>query len=120
MRKSVLALVGLAVAIIFIAFVASRRKNSTSQNPEAGRDMASQASTNESKLRPRPPIEPNNTQRATNTHPTPNVSTPVVTNANYMTNWEDKLDTILTSEKPDPDKAKEMIDLFPHLSPDAQ
>jgi hypothetical protein len=37
-----------------------------------------------------------------------------------MTNWEDRLDTILTSDKPDPDKAKEMIEMFPKLSPDAQ
>jgi len=37
-----------------------------------------------------------------------------------MTNWEEKLDTILTSDKPDPDKAKEMIEMFPKLSPEAQ
>ena len=37
-----------------------------------------------------------------------------------MTNWEERLDAILTSDKPDPDKAKEMIQMFPKLSPEEQ
>src|SRR6476660_8000068 len=120
MRKSVLVFVGLAVAIVIVAFVVSRRKES-SQTPSTGSEIASQSgdsSTNESKLRQPPKYFPQHTNvpGVTNRVPAPSA----VTNANYMTNWEDKLDVILTSEKPDPDKAKEMIEMFPHLSPDAQ
>lgn len=117
MRKSVLAFVGVAVAIIIIAFVVGRRKGAN-QNPNT--DIASESGSNStslSKLRPQPSF----TNREPHTPVTPRVTPrPVVTNANYMTNWEDKLDAILTSEKPDPEKAKEMIEMFPHLSPDAQ
>ena len=34
--------------------------------------------------------------------------------------WEEKVDAILTSEIPDNDKAKKMLEIFPQLSPDAQ
>lgn len=121
MRKSVLAFVGVAVAIIIIAFVVSRRKESN-PSPNPGSEMAAQSGDNkekESKLRQMPTHIPPHTNwpiNPTNVLP----SHGVVTNANYMTNWEDKLDAILTSEKSDADKAKEMIEMFPHLSPDAQ
>jgi hypothetical protein len=123
MRKSVLAVVGIAVAIIIVGFIIKGQKGS---NP-GGSDSASVTNPPGpfvDKGTPRSPESPSNTHRtnrilrATNTdssNPTP--APPA--NA-FMTNWEEKLDTILSSDKPDPDKAREMIDMFPKLSPEAQ
>lgn len=40
--------------------------------------------------------------------------------ANIASAWEDELDEILGSSSPDDDKAKQMIELFPHLPADGQ
>jgi hypothetical protein len=43
---------------------------------------------------------------------------PVATN--LVPDWEEKVDAILTSDDPDPEKAKKMLAMFPLLSGDAQ
>jgi hypothetical protein len=40
--------------------------------------------------------------------------------ANLITDWEDKIDEILTSEIPEADKAKKMLEMFPRLPEDGQ
>ncbi len=40
--------------------------------------------------------------------------------ANVITNWEDKLDTILSTEGSDTDKAKQMLEMFPRLPEEGQ
>jgi|ERR1041385_3098002 hypothetical protein len=42
------------------------------------------------------------------------------TNTVGIPNWEEKIDAILTSEIPDNEKAKKMLEMFPQLSPEAQ
>jgi hypothetical protein len=37
-----------------------------------------------------------------------------------ITNWEDKLDELLTADGEDSDKAKKMLEMFPHLPQDGQ
>src|ERR1043165_3101626 len=107
MRKSVLAVVGIAVAIIIVGFIIKGQRGS---NP-GGTDSASVTNppgTFAEKGTPRSPEAPpynhrtNRIIRPTNTAPPHPVPTPP-TNA-FMTNWEEKLDTILSSDKPDPDK----------------
>jgi hypothetical protein len=122
MRKSVLAIVGLAVVIIVVAFVSNRRKQSAQSNPDTGPELAYQSATNASKLRPAPREFPASTnQQRVNNRTNPIPAAGVVANANYMTNWEEKLDAILSNnDTPDPQKAKEMTEMFPQLSPDAQ
>jgi hypothetical protein len=52
------------------------------------------------------------------THPTTVAATPITTSG--IPDWEEKVDAILTSEIPDNEKAKKMLELFPQLSPEAQ
>src|SRR4051812_41802668 len=123
MRKSVLAVIGIAVAIIIVGFIIKGR-NSPGPTPGTGESTSEtapgQRADSGKRTSPSHPTEPRltNTGRPhiiiTNPPPTPTNSTA------FMTNWEEKLDTILSSDKPDPDKAKEMIDMFPKLSPEAQ
>jgi len=42
------------------------------------------------------------------------------TTTNGIPDWEEKIDAILTSEVPDNEKAKKMLEMFPQLSPEAQ
>src|SRR6266705_140430 len=108
MRKSVLALVGVAVVIVIAGFIISRRNNSspspgemvsrTNPGPEA-RDSTNKGPT--LPQHPKPPYRPSE--------------------PSLFTNWEERLDAILTAQdKSDPDKAKELIEMFPNLSPEAQ
>jgi len=46
--------------------------------------------------------------------------TETTTTANLITDWEDKIDQILTSEIPEADKAKKMLEMFPRLPEDGQ
>src|SRR4051812_25100739 len=120
MRKSVLAVVGIAIAIIIVGFIVKSQRGSTPSGTESASETNSSA-PRAAKGNPKPPEPPNYTpgtsavpERTNRVAPRPAPS------GNFMTNWEEKLDTILTSDKPDPDKAKEMIEMFPKLSPEAQ
>src|SRR5437588_225317 len=60
-------------------------------------------------------------------HPTPESSTTAglsigssAVPSSLITNWEDKVEEILTSGQPDADKTARMLDLFPHLPEDGQ
>src|ERR1051326_3018900 len=123
MRKSVLAVVCIAVAIIIVGFIIKSQKGSNTP----GTDVTSQTNSPpdwRAEKGPKPPELPSYTLRTNpipgRTNPVPPRPLPAPANANFMTNWEERLDTILTSDKPDPDKAKEMIEMFPKLSPEAQ
>jgi hypothetical protein len=121
MRKSVLVLVGVAVAIVVIGFIITRRSepNPTPTEPFAEtRQEGAHPGTGSCNFTPHPP----RTRPRTNDPLVPSSTPPVpaTSSATVMTNWEERLDAILTSDKPDPDKAKEMIQMFPKLSPEEQ
>lgn len=63
-------------------------------------------------------------EKAAKNHPRVQSSTvaaqAVTQPANLITNWEDRLDQILGADGSDADKAKEMLDMFPHLPEDGQ
>jgi hypothetical protein len=124
MRKSVLAVVGIAVAIIIVGFIIKGQKGSNPGGPDSA-SVTNPPGPFAEKGTPKNPEAPSYTHRtnrilrATNTEPS-HSAPPPATNTAFMTNWEEKLDTILSSDKLDPDKAKEMIDMFPKLSPEAQ
>ena len=42
------------------------------------------------------------------------------TTTNLITDWEEKVDDILGSDKSDPDKARQMLEMFPQLPADGQ
>jgi hypothetical protein len=49
-----------------------------------------------------------------------NPATVAATPSGLITNWSDKLDEILTSNAEEADKAKQLLEMFPHLSEEAQ
>jgi len=55
---------------------------------------------------------------AANPNPTP--APAPVPDPNVLTNWEDRIDQILTSDGEDPAKAKQMLEMFPRLPEDGQ
>jgi hypothetical protein len=122
MRKSVLAVVGVAIAVIVIGYIVSHRNPPSTSGGEhaSGTNPGAQASYS-TNTRPTPPTPK---PHPTNPPPTPPIipqTNPVTPqNANLITNWEERLDNILISEKPDPDKAKEMSEMFPFLTAEAQ
>lgn len=117
MRKSVLAVVGAGIALIILGFVFHRRENTqippteiSSATNGSGPSKANLGKSNPGGLKP-----------VVAQNPPANAVVPPSTNGNFMTNWEEKLDAILQDEKTsDADKAKEMIAMFPQLSPEAQ
>src|SRR3954464_11285585 len=116
MRKSVLALVGVAVVIVIVGFVISRRNNSTPTPGEpistANPGPEARNSTNKGPMLPQHSKPPH---RPSEPSPFTNPPIPQLTNANFITNWEERLDAILTAQdKSDPDKAKELIEMFPN------
>lgn len=60
------------------------------------------------------------TEVAVNPMPTPATAPTPGPATNVLTNWEDRVDQILTSDGEDPAKAKKMIEMFPHLPEDGQ
>jgi len=121
MRKSVLALVGVAVVIVIVGFMISHRSGpNPSHGPSNSTNNPVPIARHDNK-KPAPPQFPAVTTNTPPTFPrTHQVQLPPA-NQNLITNWEERLDTILTAqEKPDSDKAKELIAMFPNLSPEAQ
>jgi hypothetical protein len=47
-------------------------------------------------------------------------TTGTVAAANLVTNWEDRLDEVLSGKQSEDEKAKEMLEMFPRLPPDGQ
>src|SRR5882724_1751298 len=126
MRKSVLVIIALIVAVGIIAFVASHRPASNPGGTSAESEPGSSSTTTQpSKIiaktnpsPPRPPLPGSSNRIPSHAH-NPTQIQPV--GANQITNWEEKLDSIITAENvSDADKAKQMVEMFPHLSPDAQ
>jgi len=70
---------------------------------------------------PGPVTDPNTNLVVRHTNPgvVPSES-PGLPTTNGLADWESKVDAILTSEIPDNEKAKKMLEMFPLLSPEAQ
>src|SRR5256885_9743181 len=102
MRKSVLVLVGAAVAVVIIGFVLSRRNDSNrpSVEPVANADSGTHPG-DAGKSNSRPQFQH---KTPTHTYPQPSTTNSGLTTSppapNVLTNWEEKLDAILTSDKP--------------------
>src|SRR6266567_4479841 len=126
MRKSVLVIIAVIVAVGIIAFVASHRPASTPPGTFAESEPGSSTTSNRpsriiAKTNSSPPHpRPSGSSNATPSHarnPTP--IQPAF--ANQITNWEERLDAIITAENiSDADKARQMVEMFPRLAPDAQ
>src|SRR2546423_687993 len=120
MRKSVLALVGVAVVIVIVGVLISHRggPNPAPIEPVSTNNPGPLARhTNKPPSPPVPPGTSSNFAILPRTNP---IAIPSP-NPNLITTWEERLDTILTEQnKSDPDKAKELIAMFPNLSPEAQ
>ena len=117
MRKfsTVLIILGLIATIAILGLVAGwwgGSKPSLGPNSEteaSARPAPSQERKSQPKA-PNPPVHPRTNRQATASSFAPNV----------ITNWEDRVDAILTGEDPESEKAKKMIEMFPNLPPDAQ
>ena len=58
----------------------------------------------------------NNTPRPLVAHPGARVARPPTEpNPNLITNWEERVDVILTAQEPESEKAKKILELFPNL-----
>jgi len=117
MRKfsTVLVVIGLIATIAVLGLVAGWWGGTKpSPKPDSGSEASSQGSGEQRPRARNPSTPPVHRTTRTNTHPN------APTSANVITNWEDRIDTILTGEEPETDKAKKMIELFPNLPPEAQ
>ena len=65
-------------------------------------------------------LNPHARMMPSNPPPVEASTTPEPADANLITNWEDKLEAILTAEGDDADKAKQLLAMFPHLPEDGQ
>jgi hypothetical protein len=111
--------VGAIATVVLVGIVLSRRSSS-------GPETDAQPSVAE----PTPPASAE-TQRSsfftkrTRRHPSRPLTNEGITGAssvatNLVTGWEDKVDEILGSDNSDPDKAKQMLEMFPTLPEDGQ
>ena len=118
MRKfsTVLIILGLIATIAILGLVAGWWGGSKPPaNPNSGPEASSHPSSSEEPKKsqpkaPNPAVYPRTNRQATASSFTPNV----------ITNWEDRVDAILTGEEPESEKAKKMIEMFPNLPTDAQ
>lgn len=122
---------GIAVLIVVIALgvtigLMSSSKNPTNEDETAPKSSTSLPDNSQSataaniKVRPVTPVA---TSNAVPVAPAPQVNpavnvTPVA--ANVITNWEEKLDEIFTSDSAEAEKAREMAALLPRLPEDGQ
>ena len=111
--------VGAIATVVLVGIVLSRRASS---GPETD--------TQPSVAEPTPPASAE-TQRSsfftkrTRRHPSQPLTNEGITGAstvatNLVTGWEDKVDEILGSDSSDPDKARQMLEIFPTLPEDGQ
>src|SRR5690349_17307884 len=103
MRKSVLAVVGIAVAIIIVGFVIKGQRGSTPPGIQSSSETNPTGTLPEKKRasRPQPPVyDPQNISRPVRTNTSSNTGfvTAPTNPPTFMTNWEEKLDNILTSD----------------------
>jgi hypothetical protein len=61
-----------------------------------------------------------NNYRPLNSDPVQRQVTGTVATVNLITNWEDRLDEILSGKEDEDEKAKSMLKMFPRLPPDGQ
>jgi len=89
-------------------------------NPQTNDTSDTVANANPSPVAPVPPSPVTNKTWVPPTNlPKPSPA-PAATGTNFIADWEEKIDAILTSEIPDNEKAKKMLEMFPNLSPEAQ
>src|SRR5437879_12986519 len=120
--QKILTWLGVLVVVILLAvgigYLATRNTGLNSQtsasNPSSGFTNSSPPNNgvgSSTKLLPqRPHVWPTNATPAN-----PIVATPSASPADLITNWEDKVDEILGADGDEAEKAKKMIEMFPHL-----
>jgi hypothetical protein len=121
MSKSskLLIVVGAIAGVVLVGIVLSRRD---SKVPETA--------TQPSVVEPTPPAPPETNRSSFFTKRARRLPSQPLTNGglmgasstatNLVTGWEDKVDEILGSDSSDPDKARQMLEMFPTLSEDGQ
>jgi hypothetical protein len=117
--SKVLVTVGAITGVVVVAIVLSRRP---SKGPESNRQVSVSEPT------PAATAETNSSSsftRGVRRHPSQSSSGDrsmgaSSTATNLIPTWEDKVDDILGSASSDPDKAKQMLEMFPQLPADGQ
>lgn len=126
--SKVLAVIAVVAAIAIVATVmklgrgggnssvVTQSNDGTVQNPPV--DGSSTSTTKQIvKVTPQP-VQPGNPAafaRSTNENPTPPKAT-----SGLIADWDEKVNDILGAEGDEKDKAKKLIEMFPHLPPDGQ
>lgn len=107
-----------ALVVIVAAWLGGKRTAADATAPDPSMPLASSRPPGEPPHDPFFTKHPRSQAAETAAHA---ASAPVAAAVpNLVTNWEDKLDKILTSESEDPDKARQMLEMFPRLPEDAQ
>jgi hypothetical protein len=115
--QRILTILGAIAAVVILGVAlgwwGTRRTNPIpdSTQPQPGVSTAPTGSGLEPKPQPKPRVD------GTAASPTnrPGRPVPSLVAANVLTNWEDKVEEILTAEGEDTDKAKKMLEIFPNL-----
>jgi len=118
----VLKIAGIVVAVvaagIVVGWLGSRNPQTTAPGTSVTNPLSSATNTS---------AQAKTSSRGTNIVPRPSQPSvagpdivPEPAAANLLTNWEETVDEILTSEIPEADKAKKMLDMFPRLPEDGQ
>jgi hypothetical protein len=131
MRKvqNVLIVVGMVVGVVLVGIAlgwwgskpgGSNPPPGDTSSPAAGAGSSrSQPGTSGLALAPKTASNPSIGPTSRTNQGSTELSSPT-TSANLITNWEDKLDEILTAEGEDSDKAKKMLAMFPRLPAEGQ
>src|SRR5215831_18167077 len=131
--SKILAIIAIIVAIAIVAAVLRLGKSGgntvgTQTNDERTVSTpqlvegSSPSSTNQIvRVTPQPP-QPNQPRNSTFPAPVTNENTmpPKSTTPGLVADWDEKVNDILGPEGDEKEKAKKLIDLFPHLPPDGQ
>ncbi len=119
MQKSVkilLAVLGVVVAGVLIGWLSG-----TGSGPKT--PLPAGSSQPDTSIPPVPVAQASRVKPATDglpAHVAPRVTHPAPASSDIITNWEERLDAILVSNKEDSEKANQLLEMFPHLAEDAQ
>ena len=119
---SVLKVVGVIAAVVAVGIALGWLAGRSPQTGAPVQSAKGNASTTpESPVSPATQARTGANARALAPHPgTRAVRVPAAPNPNLITNWEDRVDVILTTEEPESEKAKKMLKMFPNLPEQGQ
>src|SRR3954452_13083615 len=124
--SKILALLAIVASVVLVGFLAGwwGPSRSSTYNQQVAIEPTSSFLATNSIPTPGPAATkaPIRNQRPTHHAGTPAIGSSIAagTATNLIPDWEDKVDAILTSEGEDSAKAKQMLEMFPRLSAEAQ